>query len=702
MKKMIAEAQSIGANDELVLKKLLDVQQLAGRMALDGRLTLRAWKYWIMEEEERRRELENFKAFQEQQIKLAVRAESYKNHNEIRDRRVNLSEVQLNLERVRERVKEAHADREHLRQEIEHRRQLLDVVNNRTGSEGSATEEVELQLKQAQDAMAAAAKGKRAATKQWEAVLARANKEQREHAEMIQQAEGQLKHAQQLLHEQESIELSDDRTADLRATIEQLIASQQEVRQQAADAQAARAQLKDTISSLQDEVEREQGVVEVLATEHRDALATSSAEHARMDAEMAEQQQLLQDAQDVLAKDAGELRGVEDTLFSERQQCRAAQAAIESAVTTKGALEAEMQRIEKQYKLALAEHDKTTREVLHHRERVKELRESMALDERALKHRCKERAEDLRAEEELYEYVTNALREAEAKHQRLKNERKQVLPKLEASITAKQQRAKGLEQQHTDLSSQLRHEEGECTRLTETHTTLTADRAELERRLSRVEAGLEEERRTLEVERDVFAERVSSAPSRQEAKTQLLARLQAEATAVATHTEELVGTIGEREEEIQAARGEARALAAATKDMVAETERLVKLMEENVEAHVQRVANLKEETAAVKKHTRQLVVQNEPVAREFVKEQGRSFGLRQTMAAEIARELEVEMQVQRQREALMYQRIYAYSLAVYAKLKRHRQQLTASKDFVVKASGVYVSEHKRENMRESV
>lgn len=439
---------------------------------------------------------------------------------------------------------------------------------------------------------------------------------------------------------------------------------------------------------LQEIISKENDAAAIAAEEYRQSLAKTSSSHDRMAADMEAQRKKLEQAQLYLQEHATALRREEDAVFGEQQQVNSLQNIISGNETKKAALTAELQRMATQRTMTVEEYDQVYREVMYHREQVSKIKDTMQLNERGLKHDVKKAEEELAAEVELREDIESALKQVRIAHGELKQEREIVLRNLNKSITDHQSMRTELVEKEKTLAKEVQAKESQHDILQKEHVHTQEQLENTANRLSTEENTLRDIHDMLSTEKSQLCHSIETAADREEAAKLNLEQKQAELEVANEILEEMEGTIASRSSDIKNTRSKIQQSVAETKNMIDRRKQLEQEMNDCEVRHSEQVKDLHSRIKETKRDTRQLILDNNPVALAYRDEQHKSFSLRQTMSTAIARELELEIQIQQHREAAVRQQQLAYSQRVYCLLDRHKARLGHSLQIVQTVAGV--------------
>eukprot|EP00055_Hartaetosiga_balthica_P013284 m.67486 g.67486 ORF g.67486 m.67486 type:complete len:811 (+) comp8217_c0_seq3:170-2602(+) len=614
---------------------------LLNRLQFDLGITIQKFKYWFQEQAARKRELDDFNEFKIKQISDAVKSEAFKNLREIKEKKQDITLLQMTLSKVRDRVSSLEAERRGLAAQLQRSTSLKSVVEQRIKREAELIEPIQEELKREQEDLKVAS----------------------------------VDRAIQLLKEEESVSPPEDVSGELRQNIKQSMFLQKELQDKLATLEQEKSMALIKVDQFQRQLLDARAVVKAKGEKLVMFMNENVRRRHDMDKLEISTRNQLNDAQNSMLMKKEEVMQKDDALIVERRKLEKIKNAITSAKVNKQSREAEMQRIADQYDVAMAEHNQISRELRHMEKQMNAEADTLMMDEKSAQHESRVMDKKLTSEEAWRFDIENALKDVREKLHVMRTERDRILPRLESDADREASRRNELDTKSTSLEHRLKELLQEQVMWEESYAALQKviekdTRADMEK-----EASLSfQEKKMLQVVLSL-EEDLSHAPEREVAERKKIAdKIDAIEESI-EKVESLMRDILHKEEEVAFVRTEIKQIKQETANMIEEDIQALEDIETAGVEHAQHVEQRKQEIKERKLRTKRIVARNEPGVKRFKELQRESLELRTHLVIVLQEELEKSIMNQRQEEIEAYHVRFANSDSVFWKAEQIDHQI---------------------------
>eukprot|EP00055_Hartaetosiga_balthica_P013285 m.67497 g.67497 ORF g.67497 m.67497 type:complete len:845 (+) comp8217_c0_seq4:170-2704(+) len=648
---------------------------LLNRLQFDLGITIQKFKYWFQEQAARKRELDDFNEFKIKQISDAVKSEAFKNLREIKEKKQDITLLQMTLSKVRDRVSSLEAERRGLAAQLQRSTSLKSVVEQRIKREAELIEPIQEELKREQEDLKVALQLNEKVNEEWKTLLAHSTTSQQEHALMKKKKSYSVDRAIQLLKEEESVSPPEDVSGELRQNIKQSMFLQKELQDKLATLEQEKSMALIKVDQFQRQLLDARAVVKAKGEKLVMFMNENVRRRHDMDKLEISTRNQLNDAQNSMLMKKEEVMQKDDALIVERRKLEKIKNAITSAKVNKQSREAEMQRIADQYDVAMAEHNQISRELRHMEKQMNAEADTLMMDEKSAQHESRVMDKKLTSEEAWRFDIENALKDVREKLHVMRTERDRILPRLESDADREASRRNELDTKSTSLEHRLKELLQEQVMWEESYAALQKviekdTRADMEK-----EASLSfQEKKMLQVVLSL-EEDLSHAPEREVAERKKIAdKIDAIEESI-EKVESLMRDILHKEEEVAFVRTEIKQIKQETANMIEEDIQALEDIETAGVEHAQHVEQRKQEIKERKLRTKRIVARNEPGVKRFKELQRESLELRTHLVIVLQEELEKSIMNQRQEEIEAYHVRFANSDSVFWKAEQIDHQI---------------------------
>eukprot|EP00056_Hartaetosiga_gracilis_P006594 m.98056 g.98056 ORF g.98056 m.98056 type:complete len:852 (-) comp12509_c0_seq1:1981-4536(-) len=657
---------------------LNDARELLKRLQFDVAITTQKFRYWFNEHAAKQHELDDFNAFKIKQINSAVKSEAFKNLRDIKEKKQDIAMLQLTLSKVADRVENLETESRQLQTSLEKNKSLRQIVTKRIKRERELVVPIQAELEQEKIKLESSLAAKELVMKEWEEVKAHATQAQQEHSLMKQKKSYSVDRAMQLLEEERTIAPTKDTSSEIRQGIKQALFLQNELQEKLAQLEQERSKALARVEQLQRALNEKRDISKAVGETLVTTLQQNGKRRHDFDKEEAATQQQLVNAQRIMLAKKEEVMQKDDALIAEKRKREKLKDAITSATVNKQSREAEMHRIADQYDVAMAQHDKISRELKHVEKEMNKEGDALMMDEKAAKHETRVMGKKLTSEQAWHDDIHNALEDVREKLHLMRTDRDSMLPVLQTKADAAGKKTTSLNEQNVKLKMEEEKLVAEASEWSLQHRTLRREMGEEEVNDLQAISLLEQEEKDILTVVQTLKQALSLAPQREfSERKKILAKMEM-IEACKEKIEEIIATNIAKGEEVATLRLEIRHIKAETETMIQDHHNALATIEKAGVEHVQHVADLKEEMKERKMTTKRVVARNEPSIKKYNQLQNESLELRTQLVIVLQEELEQRIMFQRKQQIEAYQERHSISEAVFWKAEQINHQIQTS------------------------
>eukprot|EP00730_Choanoeca_flexa_P015253 TRINITY_DN6965_c0_g1_i1.p1 TRINITY_DN6965_c0_g1~~TRINITY_DN6965_c0_g1_i1.p1 ORF type:complete len:760 (+),score=242.04 TRINITY_DN6965_c0_g1_i1:89-2368(+) len=632
--------------------------------------------------------LEYFLEFRQAEIRAAVRNEALKSARAVKELREKCSTKKVALERAVMRREVALASQKTEVSENKRAQDLANITQGRLSDEQEEGKRVAETLRQTQLQHRNSTALHRAADMRWNEACKHANDEQKRAAEAKHSAITMVNRAAELLAEEQAVEAPPDYTDDLMEKIHNAMDRRKDLQEKVARSRALKEKAR--LQSLQlqhtvDKLERELSVLNSIYTVEMESLnelkERLSTEDAAKDAIRAEAQQAMTVANNKHSQ-------AQDKHFTMSAALTKAEQAVHACDREKATKQAQMERIAKQHKQAIADHEFAERRLLALDQALNETSAKQKSEDRAMRQRIEELQNQLKVEEHHIEVVTDALNEARVIQERLAAEKEKKLGDLTRCVEGLDVTLNSLQANEAELRRQEQEALAiEATWQDKLDTLLVIDKQQSALEAESI-AQAKEQRAAAVAELKMWTEKVESAPSRRQALQRQLADHVTLTSQLKEKCQAAQTELDQTEHRAEHADEEVKRLLEDTKALTAQADELDNEMKTMTLEHKHAVTVAKETIQSCKASIAKECIENPKKIAIFEELQNERLNVRRDLEEKLTQQEHAEILLSSEGEIKAAEERYAHSVKVFQtahKLRLKHQESTRKLNAVANA-----------------